>query len=323
MKKAITVTVLILFHAGMAGCYLYNNPGKLIDLSYRAVELRSGFERKEVTSSGFTWSYLDGGNMKGETILLLHGFSSNKESWLRVATLLAHRYRVIIPDIPGFGKTRVIKEKKYFIRDQAGRIHTFLEDIGIPSIHVMGVSMGGWLSSRLTLEYPGMIKSAGLMSAAGLTTQQESDYLKRLRETGENVLTPDTPEELQNMLKWVMYQPPRFPGFILRHILAQRKARITTETFLFDYLAKSDTSWIEKHLPSSTKPFFIIHGRQDRIIHPSTAQKYHKLIPNSRLIMLDKTGHSPLHSRPKLVAHHYLAFLENWQVTSDVIRINK
>ena len=66
---------------------------------------KANLEKKELTlASGDTMIYLEGGNVKGEPLLLIHGFGANKDNFLRLAKQLGD-YHLIIPDLLGFGES--------------------------------------------------------------------------------------------------------------------------------------------------------------------------------------------------------------------------
>ncbi|MFQ5983428.1 MAG: alpha/beta fold hydrolase, partial [Woeseiaceae bacterium] len=59
---------------------------------------------KSVVVDGVTWPYLEGGPASAETIVMIHGFGGDKYNWPLYARYFTKRYRVIAPDLPGFGQ---------------------------------------------------------------------------------------------------------------------------------------------------------------------------------------------------------------------------
>ena len=73
--------------------------------------------------------YLEGG--QGEPLVLIHGFSADKDNFTRVARFLTPHYRVICPDLPGFGDATRDPSARHGIADQVTRLKAFLGALGI------------------------------------------------------------------------------------------------------------------------------------------------------------------------------------------------
>jgi abhydrolase domain-containing protein 6 len=321
MKKYIGIAATALSLITVISIYMWDvHTGLIIEKGLRVREKWAGLETKEVKAAGHRWSYLDNGRKGSEVILLLHGFSSNKESWLSIAPTLCKNYRVIIPDIPGFGKTPFVPGKEYYMKDQAQRVSLFLKKLSVSKVHVMGTSMGGWIAMRLALDYADQVKSGALFASAGLKPAVESDYIKALRNKERNILIPDTLQGVESMMQWIFYSPPLIPQQALKWVRDKRIKRIGIERKLFSYLVSSNTDYTEKNLPSTSIPFLVIHGKNDRIIHYSSAIRLEKLIPRNTTVILEKTGHSALVERSGLVLYYTTKFLKEDSMAADVIK---
>src|SRR5690625_6511557 len=80
----------------------------------------AGMRPRTVTSSGIDWHLLTGGH--GEPLVLLHGFNADSDHFTRVGRHLQTRFRVIAPDLPGFGLTRCHKLTDFSMEAQARRV---------------------------------------------------------------------------------------------------------------------------------------------------------------------------------------------------------
>jgi len=98
---------------------------------------------------------------QGPPLLLLHGLGGSHDDWRRQVPVFARRYRVIAPDLRGFGASE--RQEPFTVqqhaRDAAGLLHA----LGIPRAHVVGLSMGGAVAMELALAEPGRV--AGLVLA--------------------------------------------------------------------------------------------------------------------------------------------------------------
>ena len=86
-------------------------PGLLFDFSIKVVQWRAGLQKENIIVDGQPITYFIGG--KGEPLLLLHGFGADKTNWMMIAPFLASQYRLVIPDLPGFGESAFLSQKTY------------------------------------------------------------------------------------------------------------------------------------------------------------------------------------------------------------------
>ena len=82
-------------------------------------------------------------NGSGPTVLFVHGFSANKDSWLRLIDYLPSSYQVIAPDLAGHGDSSSEAAMGYGLFSQAERLKQLLDTLEIDKVHIVGNSMGG------------------------------------------------------------------------------------------------------------------------------------------------------------------------------------
>ena len=83
-----------------------------------------GVRQNNITVDGLNIEYLEGG--KGETLVLLHGFGADKDNWTRTARYLTPHYRIIAPDLPGFGESSSPNDIEYTVSAQVERLKAFV-----------------------------------------------------------------------------------------------------------------------------------------------------------------------------------------------------
>src|SRR5471030_1702940 len=106
---------------------------------------RSGLRLGDVQHQqqpGLRMPYLEGGS--GDTLVLVHGFAGDKDNFTRMARFLTPHYRVICPDLPGFGDASRDPGASYAIAAQVERLRAFLDVHAPGRIHLGGNSMGGY-----------------------------------------------------------------------------------------------------------------------------------------------------------------------------------
>jgi len=98
---------------------------------------------------------------QGPALLLVHGLGGSHDDWRRQIPVLASRFRVVAPDLRGFGDSE--RQEPFTIQQHARDAARLLDGLGIARAHVLGLSMGGAIAMELALTEPGRI--AGLILA--------------------------------------------------------------------------------------------------------------------------------------------------------------
>ena len=150
MKKKLLIATLILLLVPVV--IYFGFPEVLYNYSITSVRKAAGLSKKVIKVDQYSIHYLEGG--QGETILLLHGFSANKDNWSRLAEALTEKYRVVAVDLPGFGESSKIKTDSYHIARQTKRVNRIVETLGLKKFHIGGNSMGGTISGKYAVDYP-------------------------------------------------------------------------------------------------------------------------------------------------------------------------
>ena len=243
---------------------------------------------------------------QGDAILMLHGFSADKDVWARFARHFADGHQVIIPDLAGHGDTGYRPEWKYSIPAQSDRLVQLLDQLGVQRAHVIGNSMGGHLSAYFALHHPERTLSATMVDPAGLPQPQPSE-MERMRAEGRNPFLFDTRAGFYRFYPMTMAQPPFMPGYVLDAIADQYIARKDALTQIFR----------ESHQPTDVAtrasqiqaPALILWGKADRLIDVSAASVWQAALPKAQVALWDGVGHMPMVERPSDTAKLYADFL--------------
>jgi haloacetate dehalogenase len=128
----------------------------------------AGFVRRRVELPGIGLSVQEAG--AGAPLILLHGFPQNGLCWARVAPVLARRFRVIVPDLRGYGESDAPADDAghavYAKRRMAADVVALMEALGIGAAHVLGHDRGARVAYRLALDHPGRVRRLGIIEIA-------------------------------------------------------------------------------------------------------------------------------------------------------------
>ena len=117
---------------------------------------------KSISVNGTRISCVDTGN--GAPLLLLHGLGGSHDDWRLQITEFAAKYRVIVPDLRGFGASE--RREPFTIQRHARDVMALLSALTIESTHVVGLSMGGAVAIELALRAPRVVTSLVLVNTA-------------------------------------------------------------------------------------------------------------------------------------------------------------
>jgi len=130
---------------------------------------------------------LDG---RGDAVVLVHGTTSSRDSWLLTTPVLAERYTVICPEFPGSGETKGPYDGPLQVADLAAQALAAATDAGFERIHVAGWSLGAVVAAEMAAQAPGRVRSAALVCGWARTDNRMQftfDLWRRLIEAGSDL----------------------------------------------------------------------------------------------------------------------------------------
>lgn len=242
------------------------------------------YQQSFVEISGCRINLLRGG--RGEPLLFLHG-ASGGGIWHPFLDRLAERFDVIAPEHPGYGRSDTppwldnIADIAYFYLD-------FLKALEFERVHLVGLSVGGWIAAELGVRSTARLKTLTLVSAAGI-------HLNGV---------PQVDTFLQNeeqRLRDFFHDPAladRLIGQVLSPELADiaLKNRFTTAKLVWQ--PRGYNPHLHKWLHRIDVPVLVLWGASDRLYPPAYADEFHRLIPGSRVTVIPACGHLPNIEKP-------------------------
>jgi 3-oxoadipate enol-lactonase len=261
----------------------------------------------EVSINGQTISYVEKG--RGLPLVLVHGFPLDNRIWESQIAAFSDKYRVIAPDLPGFGKSQPPPKNPFTLESLADTLHEFLTQIKAIPCALAGLSMGGYMSFAYERKYPTTLKAFILVD-----TKAEADtpdgkagrnkMIETARTSGSpaiaaammpKMLSPDTQQNRPQLVAKVKEIMEACPPQTIEHALA----------------AMRDRNDFRDCLPSIAEPTLILVGDTDAITPPAVAESMHKSIPHSKLTLIKGAGHLSTMEQPEQVNQALRQFLAN------------
>ncbi|QSX78759.1 alpha/beta fold hydrolase [Agrilutibacter solisilvae] len=283
------------------------DPYRLVQLEYGRQRLVAGLSADSMRAAGHRWSYAysDDAPADAPTVVMLHGYTGSKENWYPLARRLHGRYRLLIPDLPGWGASERRDGQDYGYAAQAQRVHAFLQARGVRTpVVLLGHSMGGGIAAVVAARYPDDVRALGLLAASGVRFRDNA--FGRDVVAGRNPFGVADQASLSNYLDILFHDPaarPRIPWPASRGFIAHRRHDGAFEQQVLDRIGRGDAALLPGALARRiAQPTLLLWCRQDRVIDPSAAGLYAARIARTRQVLLDGCGHMSLVERPDEVA---------------------
>ncbi|HEX4916323.1 MAG TPA: alpha/beta hydrolase [Limnobacter sp.] len=266
-----------------------------------------GVHRKRTGVGKDKLVWLEIGLESNPTLLLLHGFAAAKEHWLPLLPFFGGQYRILIPDLPGWGESGFDPDKHYGLEEQTERLHAWLMEIGANKVNVVGNSMGGALAGLLAARYPQHITSLVLMDALGLPGKVHTGFIDEVLR-GKNRLVPRDPVDVIRLTDLVFHNRAlaASAAFFSASELIHRR---DVNTFLFREMLSRRPDYHKATFENIAAPTLVMWGTEDDVLHVSCAHEFERLIKRSEVCLFDGVGHLPMIETPYLCAQAIKEFI--------------
>ena len=269
----------------------------------------------KVEADGIEVFYRSAGDASAPVVLLLHGFPTSSFMFRDLIPRLADQYRVIAPDLPGFGFTQVPQGRKYVYSFDAlaGTIHAFTSALNLSRYAIYVFDYGAPTGFRLAMQHPervtaivsqnGNAYEEGLGDAWGpirtywsAPTEANRDVLR------QNILTLET-------TRWQYTHGVANPdsvapeSYTLDAALLERPGNKEIQLDLFlDYASNVKLyPKFQEYFRKSKPPLLAVWGKNDPFFIPAGAEAFRKDIPNAQVSFLD-TGHFAIETHAEEIA---------------------
>lgn len=288
-------------------------PVHLIHTAMNVGERLAGMQTHEVKVGDVTYSYYDNHVKDKPVLLLTHGFTSNKQSWLSLALRLKGQYRIIAPDLLGHGDSSKSMDFNYQASNQAKYLSAFTDAIKLPKHHVLGFSMGGQIAGMYASQNPTKVHSLTLVDNAGIEEATMSPVLKRVMADDTDIpIIMETPEDADEFFSYLMHNPPK----VLTQKIKRAYSRTVVDdsalyTKIFHDFVLEGLEPLPPYLRALKVPTQVFWGQHDAIVDISSADTMKKVMPRDTMFYVFETsGHVPHLEQPQLFIQRLTTFLD-------------
>jgi pimeloyl-ACP methyl ester carboxylesterase len=227
-----------------------------------------------------------------ETVVLLHGLSGSSRWWSRSAPGLAGSYRVLMPDLVGFGRSPAAGRLPS-PDDTADLLARWLTRLEVETTHLVGHSMGGQIAVHFAVRHPDRLRRLVLVDPAGLPRPLSAASAARFA------------MEIAGLWRW---GDPRFLPTIVGDAW---KAGPRTLLRAIGHILRDDVGPL---LPRVRAPTLVIWGEYDSWVPLADAAEFRAKLPHARLAVLRGASHNPMVDRPADFNRLVLHFLQGAEV---------
>lgn len=228
----------------------------------------------------------------GDPVILLHGSGPGVSAWANwrlVLQNLASDFRLLAPDLAGFGYSVTPKEMTHTRQTWLDQIVSFLDALELDRVHVIGNSFGGSMALALAIAHPERVKRMVLMGAVGVPFELTP---------GLDAVWGYEPsfDNMQAIMRIFAYDQSLI-GDALVQMRYEASMRPGMQEAYSSMFPAPRQRWVdamaheEKDIRALPHPTLMIHGRDDKVIPPSTSLTLLDWIDNSQLHIFGRCGH--------------------------------
>jgi pimeloyl-ACP methyl ester carboxylesterase len=231
-------------------------------------------------------NYIESGN--GYPLVLIHGFCESKEIWNSFREYFSTSYRVICPDLPGFGESP-LKKKEITIEYMAEKVNDLLVHLGIDQCVMVGHSLGGYVSLAYAEKYESKLKALGLFHSTAYP--DSADKRKTRNKTIEFVEKHGSESFAISFVPPLFYQLHRERLKEEIEAITAVAAATSKESIIATTKAMRDRKSRISVLQNIKVPVLFIIGEEDTAIPVDSSLEQASIPAKSVKHILSQTGH--------------------------------
>jgi pimeloyl-ACP methyl ester carboxylesterase len=298
--------------AGLVAAKLLLRPKDVVWEKSREVVFNVDYSRF-VEVDGVRLHYQEAGDLEAPRMILIHGFAASNLVWSKVfLEFAAAGYRVIAPDLPGYGYSDKPRHLDYTIARQAEMIVSFLKQLNIERAVFVGSSYGAAIAATIALDHPELVEK--LVMVGAVNNNKPTRYLL-MRLFGSPIIGDILSPLLvgsRRLLRMRMKRVYDRHSWVLderrvdaRHLPLKTRG---AHRAIIRTVRRWDAERVSREAHLLTQPTLLMWGDTDREVPLADGERLHEAIPGSRLIVFHQCGHLPQEEYPELFVKLVLEF---------------
>jgi len=242
-------------------------------------------------------------------IVLLHGLFGNSGVWHKIMPALANDgFKVIAPDLPGYGWSIGFPVYDYDLDRQVILFHEFINKLKIKKFHIAGNSLGSTLAVFYMNRHHSKVKSIAFLGAPAGFSIWSKEIHKAIAD-GNNPFIPKNADQFKIEMKLLFYKTPPFSKKFIEKKLKMYSKKAFLYREIWNIVNLDLYNFVIKNQLYTDCPMLIIWGKNDKIFSSKDAGKLNKRVPGSELVLLPDAGHLLVVECHKKAAAIYIKFL--------------
>lgn len=247
----------------------------------------------------------------GPAVVLLHGFPFNRSMWREQAEALSDSYRVITPDLRGFGDSSANSEQPATMHEMAEDVAALMDKLEIERFALGGLSMGGYVAFAFYRHFPLRVRTLIL---ADTRPQSDTDDARQNRERQAQQALSEGMDGIVDAILPKVLAPATLDGRKevverLRAMMAGTDPRGAAAA-IRGMMERPDQTYL---LPRILAPTLIIVGSEDQVTPVKDAELMHREIRGSHLEVIEGASHVSNLERPAEFNRALRTFLDSLQ----------
>lgn len=239
---------------------------------------------------------------RGEPVILLHGNGLSRGMWRYNVGPLSRRFRVIAPDLPGFGDSDK-PDAPYGVQYYLDFLAAFMDALHIEKAALVGHSFLGVVAATFAVRFPHRVSKLVLADACSIVSMDSRYYRAMFK--ASLWLMARSRRAFSRGLFYDRSASMRLDGIpLIPDSRDSRKAFYRNSSEILDI--NLDYLWLLQQVKA---PTLVLGGRCDRLVPPAGVRKYGELIRGARTVILEKCAHLPNVERPEEFNAEVLRFL--------------
>ena len=279
--------------------------------------------------NGFLQHYIDEGLEQAKPIILLHGEPTWGYLYRKFIPELSKKYRVIVPDMMGFGKSETPQDKEYTLKTHVENLSSLIDYLKLTNITFVGQDWGGPITAAYSIRNPNKTKSFVLINTLFGYSKEEkpknlSPWFQWINKHYQDKTLDGILGELGSTLLSVM----KIPNFTNNNIIndtwinayssqfPDRASCIGAINFPLDALLNRIVPYIVEGIKQGdlkslcSKPAVLAYGMKDKAIEPEYAiRDFKALFPGSKVVEMPNAGHYSQEDEPELLLNLIKEFM--------------